>query len=119
VQSSPQSSQYKGIPMLVLSGELDFSMRTELEGALNRLFEAGVCLILDLRDVTFIDSAALGLIISLHSSVRERGAGALAIIGRPESNVGRVFEATRLVGILHLFGELDEAAEYLDKVCEP
>jgi len=93
-------------------------MRAELDVALTRLFEAGACLLLDLRGASFMDSSALGLIISLHSRVRERGAGALAISCCSETGVGRVFEATRLVGVLHLFDDLDDAVAYLDTVCQ-
>jgi anti-sigma B factor antagonist len=118
VEVSPQDNQYKGIPLLTLSGELEFAIRAELDVALERLFDAGPCLILDLRDVSFMDSSALGLIISLHSRVRERGGGALAIICCYETGVGRVFEATRLVGVLNIFDDLDAAVAYLDSVCK-
>jgi len=115
---SPRASEYKGFPLLTLSGELDFAMRAELEVATDRLFEAGTRLILDMRDVSLIDSAALGLVIGLHSRVRDSGTGALAVVYHKETGVGRVFDATRLVGVLHLFSDLEGAAAYLDTVRE-
>ena len=117
VEVSPQDNQYKGIPLLTLSGELEFAIRAEIDIALKRLSEAGACIILDLRDVSFMDSSALGLIISLHSRVLERGVGALAVICCHQTAAGRVFQITGLVGVLHLFDDLDDAVVYLDTVC--
>lgn len=95
--------------MLWLSGELDPATQAELDVAIATFAQAGDDLILDVRDVGYADSMSLAAIISLHRHVSRRG-GVLAIVCRHEG-MGRLFRMTRLVGVLNLRDDLDEAAQ--------
>jgi anti-sigma B factor antagonist len=82
--------------VLSLSGELDAydapALRTSF-GELVRDHPGGV-VVLDLADVSFLDSTALGTIVSLLRRVRESD-GELRVV-LPETAARRIFEVTAL-----------------------
>jgi anti-anti-sigma factor len=77
-----------GVVRIVLAGELDLASAAQVEpllhdgGAERRL--------LDLRELTFMDSSGLRLILSAHAAARREGV-ALQIVPGPPA-VQRVFE---------------------------
>ncbi len=88
-----------------LSGEIDLSALGPLEEALAHVLEAPPSrLVLDLREVSFLDSSGLRLILRLDRSQREAGSSLTVVRGG--RRVERVFELTG-------------AAEHLDVVEDP
>ncbi len=83
-----------GITLVVLSGELDIytvsTFRTDLEA----VDPATSSLVLDLSDVTLLDSSGLGALVSLLNRARA-GDGQLGLIC-PQRRIRRVFEITGL-----------------------
>jgi anti-sigma B factor antagonist len=73
------------------SGELDLGSAGKLRSALQRSREDGP-VVLDLRDVTFMDSVGLGLVIEEHRRA-ERGGTDFRLRRGPE-HVQRLFEMT-------------------------
>lgn len=84
---------------LVLCGELDMLVAPELEDAVRRLCdgESGE-LILDLRDLTFMDSTGLRSTLAAHELCRQSGYS-FAIIPGPRQ-VQTLFELTGLADLL-------------------
>jgi anti-anti-sigma factor len=84
------------ICLVTLSGELDISTGGRFERELSRVedSDAGTALVLDLRELTFIDSTGLRLIVAADARAREAGR-TLALIQGPPA-VQRVFEITML-----------------------
>lgn len=79
-------------PHLILSGEIDFSIATDLRDSgaeLARSLAPGR-LDVDLGDVTFIDSSGLGALIALRNTSREFGA--TLVLVRLSPAVTRFFE---------------------------
>lgn len=76
------------------SGELDLGSAGQLRSALQRSRE-GVPIVLDLRDVTFMDSVGLGLVIEEHRRAEREGDDFR--LRRGPDNVQRLFEMTGLV----------------------
>jgi anti-anti-sigma factor len=75
------------------AGDLDLDTVHRVESALAELREQGCAdLLLDLRDLTFMDSTGLRLVIRWHTASRE-GGFAFAIVPGPEV-VQRVFRLT-------------------------
>jgi anti-sigma B factor antagonist len=81
--------------VIALSGELDLAGAAALEQELARLEgEPPTAIVLDLRDVSFMDSSGLRLIAVASRRAEERGAR-LALVPGGEQ-VMRVFEITRM-----------------------
>jgi anti-sigma B factor antagonist len=80
------------------SGEIDLGSAGALRSALQRAREAGP-LVLDLAEVTFMDSVALGLVIEEHRRA-EREGGEFRL-RRGSEQVQRLFDLTGLAPRLH------------------
>jgi len=76
----------------VVSGELDLSTVTELKAGLERSTDAPRMLVVDLREVTFLDSSGLRLLLGLDE--RQRAAGGRLVLVQGGRRVARVFELT-------------------------
>ena len=76
-----------------VQGEVDLATAPELEVALERALEApGRRLVIDLRDVTFLDSTGLALMLRQERNARAGGRRLIVVKGPPD--VQRVFELT-------------------------
>jgi anti-sigma B factor antagonist len=81
--------------LVVVGGELDMSAAPDLKAAVGTAIDAGVTtLVVDLGEVTFIDSTAIGVLLAARQRLRELG-GTLELVCT-EPNVLRVLE---IVGI--------------------
>lgn len=81
------------------TGDLDLDTVHRVEAVLAGLRDEGcVHLILDLRDLTFLDSTGLRLVIRWHTAADDKGF-AFAIVPGPEV-VQRVFRLTGIEGHL-------------------
>ena len=76
-----------------VSGELDFGAAPELAGTVAELLEVGFAhIVIDLRDVRFIDSAGVHTLLAAQHGADERGT-ALSLVKGP-AHVHRVLELT-------------------------
>ena len=83
-------------PRVTLEGEIDVATSSELRTALAGLLDAGATsIIVDLTEVTFIDSSGLGVFVSTFKQLRSRDGGMLRLVG-PTGNVRKVLEITGL-----------------------
>jgi anti-sigma B factor antagonist len=84
---------------LTLAGELDLATVPELREQMIAATEAGArSLVLDMREVSFMDSTALAAIINAKKRMGEGGQVTLVL---PRDSYGRlIFEATGLDGVL-------------------
>lgn len=90
---------------VALSGELDLSTLDQLTDALDRSLDGTPELVvLDLRELTFLDSSGLRVMLGLHARLHDAG-GRLVLVRGPR-RVHRVLELTR-------------ATEELDIVVDP
>jgi anti-sigma B factor antagonist len=80
---------------IVLSGELDISTAPRVEEELQRVEETGpAVIVLDLRELEFMDSTGLRVIVSADGRAREADRS-LRLVRGPEA-VQRIFRVTRL-----------------------
>ena len=95
--------------VVTLRGEIDAFTAPALRADLRRLVEehAPSLLVIDLADVTFLDSAALGAIIGALRRIREQD-GELRIV-RPQGPASRIFELTGLDSVLDVYAGREEA----------
>ena len=76
-----------------LSGEIDLSTVAELESRLEEPLNGGPdLLVLDLREVTFLDSSGLRLLLRLQE--RQSEAGSRLVLVQGGRRIARVFELT-------------------------
>lgn len=98
-----------GRTVLIVSEErLDASNSGELREIMLNLLEAGgQKLVIDLSQVSFIDSSGLGALLSGFKSANLRS-GSLVLAGL-QSRVQSMFELTRLHRVFEIFASVDEA----------
>lgn len=103
-----ESHQSDGTVRLALDGEFDLSNAAQVEDALAKIErEHPALLILDLRELTFMDSTGLRVMVSADARARD-DSRRLAIVQGPEA-VHRVFRITGLDDYLEIV-ETPEAA---------
>ena len=103
--STIQDGEYT---VVAVAGELDVYTAPVLEESLGDLVEAGSTkLVVDLTEVTFMDSTGLGLLIKALKWTRESG-GSLQIVANTDK-VRKVFRVTGLDGVLSLHETRAEA----------
>jgi anti-sigma B factor antagonist len=84
---------------LVLGGELDMTARFKAEQALDRLLAQPLDhLVVDLGEVTFVDSTGMGMILETHERARQEGFTLRLLRGSDE--VQRVFELAGVADLL-------------------
>jgi anti-anti-sigma factor len=88
----------------VLCGELDLASSEEVEAELKQVeSSAPAILVLDLRELEFMDSTGLRTVLAADARARERG-GRLVVV-RPPEEVDRVFRLTRMDQHIELVDE--------------
>jgi anti-sigma B factor antagonist len=88
-------------PSVVVGGELDLATAPALRDRLLAVIDAGATgITLDMRDVSFVDSSGLGVLVGAHKRLREATGGSLTIVG-PQDAVRKVLDIT---GLSPLFG---------------
>jgi len=96
------------LSILVVGGEVDYEVSPQLKAHMMRAIKAGARrLVLDLSDVTFIDSTAIGVIAGAVEKLDEAG-GSLAIVSTHEKVV-QIFEITGLDSVITLHASREEA----------
>jgi anti-sigma B factor antagonist len=65
-----------------LSGEFDLYSSTEVRDALNKEMNSGRRLLVDLADVSFIDSTALGVLLAAHRRALTNGSQLELVVDR-------------------------------------
>ncbi len=96
-----------------LSGELDLltapSFRTQVDGALDAAGPRN--LILELSQLSFVDSSGLGAILGRYKAVTQLGGRMLLVTPQPQ--VQRIFTLSGLFKIMDLAPNLDQALAML------
>jgi anti-sigma B factor antagonist len=101
------------VAVLTVGGELDYEVSPQLRAHLIRAIEAGRRrLVLDLSDVTFIDSTAIGVLAGAIARLDQAGGGSLAVVCTHEK-VLQIFEITGLDSVITLHRSRDEAVSVL------
>ena len=106
---SVEVQELGGATVLVVTGELDLRTSPELEERLSRAFDAGAELvILDLRQIEFMDSTGLRVLLSAHQRAHETGRRFALVRGADQ--VERVLTLT---GVRDLLTVVDAPEELL------
>ena len=96
--------------VLALAGEIDLAQAAELDGELGSLVDEGTTqVIVDLLEVPFLESTALGVLLKYSRLLRSNG-GELTLV-TDDVRVRRVIEITGLANHFHLERTLSEAVD--------
>lgn len=95
-----------------VSGELDLATTPDLRERLGAALDSGATrIVVDLREVTFMDSIGLAAIV--HARSRLRADGRLALVVAPDSYAQLVLEIAGMPRALAIFAEREEAVEHV------
>ncbi len=97
------------LAIVAMGGELDYEASPQLRARLVGAIKAGGRrLVLDLSDVTFIDSTAIGVLAGTVARLDEAGGGSLSVVSTNDK-VLQIFEITGLDGVISLHSSREEA----------
>ncbi len=95
--------------VLPVGGELDVATAPELRSRLEEAMDRSQgSLVVDLLDVTFIDSTALGVLIAVGKECESRGISLRLVI--TEQRILKVFEITGLSDVFAIHPTVDDAS---------
>lgn len=96
-------------PQLELSGEIDHFDSDSLKGYVLEALSKGDRLIVDMSDVTYVDSGGVAVLFWLGSELLKKQGKAAIVATNP--NIRRILEIVRLTELpsLWLVGSVDEA----------
>jgi anti-sigma B factor antagonist len=98
--------------VLTVGGELDIATAPELRMRLNAAVEAGLSrLVIDLRDLSFLDSVALATL--LHARRRLGDDGRLAVVVAADSYVRLIFEIAGMPQCIDIFETREQAVTHV------
>ncbi|HAM02510.1 MAG TPA: anti-sigma B factor antagonist [Acidimicrobiaceae bacterium] len=101
-------SDREGMPVLSVRGEVDVSTAPELRERLLALAEGGeTTAVVDLSQVSFVDSTALGVLVSGVKRLRSEGGDLRLVVTEPR--ISKVFEITGLTDVFKIYASADEA----------
>jgi anti-sigma B factor antagonist len=98
----------EGVAVVVLEGEVDLYTAPRFKDVLLQAIDEGARhVIVDLAGVSFVDSTALGVLVSGGKRLQQT-AGGLAI-GCPDAKIRRILEITGLDTVFGVYPSRDEA----------
>ena len=102
---------WPGIAVVDVAGDIDLHSAPELREALSRLVDSDTTrqVTLDLSDVTFLDSMALGVILGAKKRLVASGRDLELVVGNPD--IRRIFEITMLDRVFELHETREQALE--------
>lgn len=102
--------EYGGHPVVFVYGEIDVLTAPRLHETLQEVIaESPSSLLVDLANVTFIDSTGLGALVVAHRHLEERG-GKLRLVSVPPP-VAQILEVTGLTNRFEVYADIDAAGE--------
>jgi anti-sigma B factor antagonist len=106
------------VVVLVAGGEIDYAASPQLKERIAGRIDEGITrVVLDLSTVTFIDSTAIGALVSAAMRLHELGEGTLAIVCPQENTrVLRIFEIAGVDSVIALHGSREAAVAELAAV---
>jgi circadian clock protein KaiB len=101
--------------LLVVAGELDLQSAGALRAAVReRIAGAPSGLVIDLSDVLFLDSSAVGALLEAAATIRDAGGGFAAVVGERTQSRSRL-DLTGTSRVLNVCHDREEALEVVGK----
>jgi anti-sigma B factor antagonist len=105
------------VALMLISGELDYGATPRLrERAYAHIDRGRRHIVVDLSDVTFIDSTAIGALVGVLARLRETGGGSLRVVcAEANARVLRIFDIAGVATVLELHSSRDDALRALER----
>jgi anti-anti-sigma factor len=100
------------VSLVQIAGEIDMSNSREIEQVLTRIPNQALGLVLDLRQTTFLDSAAISLLHDITTRMTERSQ-LLVIVCDSQSRPRRVLSLTGVDTRVKVLGDVEQAMHYV------
>lgn len=95
-------------PVIAVSGEIDVATAPQLRECLHGVIAQGeATVVLDLLEVTFLDSTALGVLVGALKRCRELGGDLHIVVSDPR--IMKIFEITGLTNVFTITDSLQAA----------
>jgi anti-anti-sigma factor len=98
-------SDRDGRAVVVLRGELDVATAPDLEAALRERLDAGQDVVVDLRELAFMDSTGLRVLVAAHARVEGGGPSFLIVPPPPGAPVAKILAITGVASVLDLIDD--------------
>ena len=97
-----------GVPVLLVNGEIDVASAPEFHASLSDLIgQEPEVLIVDLSEVTFIDSTGLGVLVGAEKQMRDAGQALRLVVTQPQ--ITRLLELTGLNEVFTVLSSTGDA----------
>lgn len=105
-------ARHDDVLVVALAGEHDLASRDSVRGALGGALEAGLALVVDLREADFIDSVVAATLLEARKKAKQQGRGIGILLSEaPDNAVRRMFEVSELDSVFASYTSVDEAVE--------
>ena len=98
--------------VVALAGEHDLASRESVSEALDGALEAGLAVVVDLREADFIDSVVAAVLLETRKKAKQRDRGLGIVLSAARDNgVRRMFEVSQLESVFAIYASPQEAVE--------
>jgi anti-anti-sigma factor len=103
---SISTSDRDGRAVVVVRGELDLATAPELQAALSERLDAGQDVVLDLRELAFLDSTGLRVLVATHARAEEGEHSFLIVRPRPGAMIEKILAISGVESVLDLIDDI-------------
>jgi anti-anti-sigma factor len=103
-----RSSRIADAVVVAIVGEIDMATAPEVSRAIDATRDDASRVVVDLTEVTFLDSSALNALVHCQRDLAENDIG-FRVVSPSDHAVRNVFEITHLTGTLSVVESVDEA----------
>jgi anti-anti-sigma factor len=99
-------SERDGRAVVVIRGELDLATAPDLETALSELQEGGQDVVVDLRELAFMDSTGLRALVAAHARAEDAGQAFVIVRPLPGAPIERILAIAGVASVLDLVDDV-------------
>jgi anti-anti-sigma factor len=99
-------SDRDGRAVVVIRGELDLATAPDLEAALNERLDSGQDVVVDLRELDFMDSTGLRALVTAHARVQDTDQSFLIVRPLPGAPIERILAVAGVATVLDVIDDI-------------
>jgi anti-sigma B factor antagonist len=105
----------KRVYTISANGSIDTNTYVILKSETEKVLEQSPHLIIfDMKDVKFVSSAGIGVILAAEQSAKDQGGGVLLVHLKPQ--IKKVFDVVRTIPSDRIFNTIEELDQYLTEI---